>query len=129
MNEEQTQLPGFELVEPPAAAVNRHYHQLGETWEQAREIFALAGDRGYYVHNLNIRWPSKANKDVLLIVKVLHEEGPMVAFHSGYVWTHLIPTFADRMRAGTVNWLQDEFPPDKWADKLYVLVNLPRIRR
>lgn len=130
MNEKVTpEMAGFDEIEPTAAALTRSYQETGEQWESAREIFALLGDRGMYVYNLNLRWPKHQSKDVLLIVKVFTEEGSFVAFHAGYVWPHLIPTFAARVRAGSINWILDEFPPDNWHDWYTVLHNLPRIRR
>jgi len=129
MDEIQFYLPGFDQIEPSNAALLRHYSELGERWEQAREMFALAGDRGNFVHSLNLRWPNKPTQDVLLIVKMLSDQGPVVAFHSGPTWTHLIPTFGDRLRAGAVNFIEDEYPPDDWKDKLTILESLPRIRR
>lgn len=131
MIEEQKQLilPGFEEVEPSGAAVARHYSEIGEQWESARETIALLGDSGVFVFNIQIRWPKLASKDVLLIVKVFTEEGSFVAFHGGPTWSHLITGFTARLRAGTINWIEDEFPPDEWADWYAVIKALPRVRR
>lgn len=127
--EEQLVLPGFEEIEPTGAALLRNFRETGEQWEATREIIALMGDRGHYVYNINLRWPRKPAKDVLMIVKMFTEEGSYVAFHSGFTWTHLITSFAARVRAGAVNWLVDEYPPDEWVEWYTVLHNLPRIRR
>lgn len=128
-DEKNLKLPGFEDIEPTSAALIRSYQETGETWELTREIIALLGDRGHYVYNMQIRWPKHLSKDVLLIVKVFSEEGSFVAFHAGVTWTHLVPTFAARVRAGSVSWVKDDYPPDKWEEWFHVLVRLPRIRR
>lgn len=129
MDNHQLTLPGFDEVAPASALLSRHLTELGESWESTREIFALLGDRGLYTHNIQLRWPKEASKDVVLIVKVVTEEGPYVAFHSGATWTHLIPAFARRVRSGNINWIKDEFPPDNWVEILALLGSLPRIRR
>lgn len=129
MQENDAGIPEFNEVEPSGAAVARHFQEVGEQWDMTRQVMLLAGDRGYYVHNIQVRWPADPKKDVLLIVKMYMVDGPFVAFHSGTTWTHLIPGFAARMRTGSVNWLKDEYPPDNWTDKLKVIADLPRIRR
>jgi len=125
----ELELQAFDTIEPASAALRRNLQETGERWEAAREVVALMGDRGRFIHNLNVRWPKTEAKDVILVAKMVCEEGPFVAFHSGPVWPHLIPGFTDRVRSGTVNWLVDEYPPENWVELLQVLNNLPRIRR
>ena len=129
MGEIQLEMPGLGDLEPSDAALKRHWMELGQEHEEARHIYSLLGDRGRYVHTIQLRWPTAKNKDVLLIVKSFTEDGCFVAFHAGPLWINLINSFAARVRAGAVEWVKDEYPPDNWVEKLAILVALPRIRR
>ena len=129
MSEAQLELPGFEDDLNSQAALNRHLREKGEQLERVRELVALMGDRGQFIHSFQIRWPRTATKDVVLIAKMVCEEGVYVAFHSGVTWSHLIGSFGERIRAGSVNWIVDEYPPDNWVEILHTLNSLPRVRR
>lgn len=113
----QTELPAAE-VDVGVAAVRRFYTTLGKGFEQLRETISAARGRGVYVYAINLKWPKSGSPGFFLLIKAYTEEGPRVAYHSDYQLLGALISLGERFRAGDVEWVNDEYPPEGWADEM-----------
>lgn len=100
------------------AAVRRYYSDLGKRLEAFRLSLTNLTQQDIFVTSINIRFPIKAGDGTLLVLKGVSQEGPHIAFASGYNFTEAIFAMGGRLRSGTVEWKPDSFPHDDWQKQL-----------
>jgi len=101
-----------------SAAVGRYYQDIGVRLESLRLSLTNLTNNGMFVHALNVRWPKKAGDAHLIVVKVLHEEGPLIGFSSSYNFQEALFTLGGRLRSGSMAWQIDTYPPEGWEQEL-----------
>lgn len=110
--------PQFDDNEPGAAAVGRYYSDQGKRLEALRLSVANLTKHGIFAHAINIRFPVKAGDSHLVVVKALHENGPLISFASGYNLSDALFALGGRLRSGGIEWKLDSFPHDDWEKHL-----------
>ncbi len=127
MTEKQNELP-LPATTPEddigKAAVARYYRGLGREVDQFRMMVGSLGQGGRLVNGINVRGPRTGSPGHLLVVKTLSEEGPSVSFTGGNGWIETILAFGARLRAGQVEWKEDQFATEGWEEQFeYLKVN------
>lgn len=102
--------------DPGNAAVNRYYRDLGKRLENLRLSLQRRRQDGIYIYNIQLRWPNPKNQQYLAILKAVTDEGPVVAFNSDGAWFSALLGIESRLRAGKLDWLKDDYPPDNWVE-------------
>jgi len=102
--------------DPGAAAINRYYRDLGKRLENLRLSLQRRRNDGVFVYNIQIRWPNVKNPQYLSIIKAVTDDGPVVAFNSDGAWFSALLGIESRLRAGKLDWLKDNYPPDNWSE-------------
>lgn len=100
------------------AAVRRYYADQGKRLEVLRLGITNLTSLEIFVHALNIRFPVRSGDSHLCVLKALHDDGPLIAFASGYNLADALFAMGGRMRSGGLEWKQDSFPQDEWEKKL-----------
>ncbi len=121
MSEEQQELlPENEFSELGIgeAAVRRYYQDVGARADLLKRQLARLAQSGHFVVGMNIKWPSENNPGFLVVVRAVHEEGPVVAFHGADQLLETMLGFGGRVRSGQVVWRKDEFAADGWVERL-----------
>lgn len=104
--------------DPGMAAYHRYLRDQGMRAEQLREFIANARERELFVYSIQVRYPSKEYPSFSAVVKALTPEGPVIAFHNGYQLLEALLGIGQRIRAGNLEWRNDDYPPDDWAERL-----------
>lgn len=111
----------LEISDPGRAAIERHYMRQGKALEDMRLSLANLAQEGLYVYQLQLRWPTKGKPNHMLILKALQADGPVIAFHGDYGWVSALLGVAQRLRAGDLDWHQDDYPPEDWMERLTLM--------
>lgn len=104
--------------EPGSQAVLRYYSEQGRRLEALRLSIVNLTQQQIFVHALNIRFPVKAGDSHLVVIKALHEGGPLIAFASGYNLADALFALGGRLRSGGLEWKLDSYPHDDWEKHL-----------
>lgn len=105
----------------PEASTRRILMEWGMQIEAFGEAVRLREDQPRQVYNIQLRAITRNGQDVLMLVKAVGEEGPLIAFHSGTSMRNAILTWPARLNAGRIAWREDEYPPDKYDEiKKYI---------
>ncbi len=115
------EIDGTELVpdEPDyplqaSARELRFLEGLGADVEALGESLRWIPGREPLVYNIQLRAGVREQQDVLMLVKAVGEGGALVAFHSGRTMIDALLSWPGRLRAGKVNWKQDEYTPTNY---------------
>lgn len=100
------------------AAVVRYYAEIGRRLEYLQTGIVNARAYGLFVYQLQIRWPKKVGDEHLCIAKMLSVDGSHIAFTSGENLISALGSTGSRLRSGSLEWLQDEYPPEDAVTRL-----------
>ncbi len=121
MTEQQLDLPFAEEPEEAPlelSALARHYQRQGRGLDDMRLSIANLAQKQVFIYSLQIRWPTTQKPGHTLMVKAILEDGPKITFHNDFGWLTTLLGFGARMRAGQVDWYEDNFPPEDWVERL-----------
>ena len=117
--DEQIDLPlNLEVTDPGKAAVTRYYRGMGERLEAMRLAVVNLRQRGIFIYRIDIKFPSKKYPNCVVMAKALEVDGPIIAFNSDSMWVGALLGLGTRIRSGSVEWIQDQYPPDNWVEVL-----------
>jgi len=116
-DEEQIALPD-DTIEVGKAAVVRYYADMGRRLEYLQSGILNSRAVGEYIYQAQVRYPTKRNDSHLVILKRLTPDSPQIAFSGGSGLIDALATTGARMRSGSLEWMQDDFPPDEWEERL-----------
>lgn len=114
--------PNGSSAQENASALARHYEGVGQSVEALRLGLKNLKDREVYVYKLELRSPNAKSVEWLLLSKAYTPEGPRIAFTSGGSMYSALDNFGRRLRGGVVDWVDDNYPPDDWVERLAHIV-------
>ncbi len=109
-------VPEVQQLERLSARESRIMVEWGLEVEALKETLRHVPGRMPFVYNLQLRAPVKDTHGYLMLIKAVGESGPVVAFHSDRTLVDCLLTYAPRVRAGKIEWREDEFPPSNFDE-------------
>ncbi len=107
------------------AAMQRIFFAMGARLESFGQSVRWDRHDKVLVYNVQLRAAIREQQDVLMMVKGVGPDGPVIAFHSDRTMIDCIESWPARLNAGKISWKEDEFPPKNYQQiMIYAIAQL-----
>lgn len=110
------------LAEPSGygdATRSRFLEEVGEQVQELRHTLGWRIDRTIFPYSVRVSWPERHMQEHLVVLKVLEDGKPKIAFHTAAGALAGMFSMSDRYRAGKLKFVDDQYPPENldalWA--------------
>jgi hypothetical protein len=93
--------------------MNKAAHEMaaraGALMIGAQRIVEAQAEEGFLITGFSVRLPRTEDQDVLVVVRAITAEGPVVGFHGSLDLGEAIVGMIGRLQANTMKWKDDEY--------------------